>query len=163
MKRTKALLFVSLMLALSLLVLFGSTALASDRAGQAQYEVELPDTTSISIDYSAITTVIANYFSYYYRSIEQLAVAPELAAYVADTDDTHLYLRALQYGISWRKALNTGIADSNVKRIAIKYAKQNASGLITVGAYVNVGFRYLDDESQTMTGLGEGGTLGSRQ
>ncbi len=85
-----------LFLALTLLVLLSSSSVATaslDLAGglaQPGYEVRLPDTDDATIDYSAITEVIGNYFACYYRSLENLSVVPELGHYVADTDDTHL-------------------------------------------------------------------------
>ncbi len=149
---TRRLAVTALVVAMSLLVLFSSIALAADDAYPAGYEVRLPAITDSALDYSAVTTVIAGYFTTYYRSIEQLAVAPELADYIIDNDETHLYTCALQYSIDWRKASGpdlAGIVDTKVERVDIKYAKQSSDRPLEVVAAVGVGFRYLADPSQT--------------
>jgi hypothetical protein len=132
--------------------------MASNETGSEPYEVRLPASTDSSLDYAAITTVIADYFTNYYQSLEQLVILPKLADFIADTDDTHLYLRGLQYSIDWRKEVGSGIgaiADSKVESIEIKYAKQRGKKPIEVTAYVKVGYRYLQDESRTAAGVGD--------
>lgn len=154
---TKRLLLAPIVLALLLFGLLSSAVLASDDASQAQYEVKLPATTDSALDYSAITTVIAGYFTCYYQSLEQLAVAPDLTTYIADTDETHLYLRVLQYNIDWRTEWGpsiSGIADSKLESIEIKYAQRPGTGPIEVRAYVKAGLRYVADESRKRTSAG---------
>jgi hypothetical protein len=152
---TKGSVRVIVVLALALIAFFSSSAVASSGLDQAGYEVRLPDTNDATIDYSAITHAIGNYFACYYRSLGNLTVASELGNYVADTEDTHLFLEALKYGINWRKQCNSGIADTRVELVDVKYAKRLESGAIDVRAYVKVGFRYLDDKSGTRTSVGD--------
>lgn len=156
--RRKLLVLVPVVFALLALGLCSPAAATSDGAGQAQCEVTLPDTTDSALDYPAITTVIADYFTCYYRSLEQLAVEPDLSSYIADTEETHLYLRMLQYGIDWRKEWGpsvSGIADGKLESIDIKYARQRDAGQIEVRAYVVAGFRYVADESRTRNRAGD--------
>ncbi len=156
--RATRLLCVTVILALSMLSLFGSGALASNVDGSAQYEVILPATTDSSVDYSAIASVIADYFTQYYRSLEQLAITPELADYIADTDETHLYLCALQYGIDWRKEVGGdigAIADTKVESVEIKYAAQYPAKPLAVRAYVKVAYRYVTDKTRTVAKMGD--------
>jgi hypothetical protein len=155
MMNIKRMLLASAVLALALLVVLTSSVFASTPVSQAAYEVKLPATSDGTIDYSGITNVVANYFTCYYLSLEKLSVAPELGNYVADTDETHLCLDALQYGINWRKQLNTGVADTKLELVDVKYAKQSDSGAIDVRAYVKVEFRYVDDKSGTMASVGD--------
>lgn len=143
-------------LAMALLPFLGSSAVGYSGSTQTEYDVNLPVTADSTIDYTETVRVIAGYFSSYYQSLEKLTVVPELGHYVVDTDDTHLYLCALQYGINWRQALEAGgIADSRVESVDVKYGRRLASGDIDIRAYVKIGFRYTEDRTATRTGFGD--------
>jgi hypothetical protein len=56
-----------------------------------------------------------------------------------EADETHLYLGALQYGINWRMALDSGrIADSQVQGVEMVYSKPGEDGAVDIRAYVKV-------------------------
>lgn len=114
------------------------------------------ETTDGATTDGAVGDVIRDYFSHYYHSLEQLRVDGSIWDCVVDTDDTHLYLCALQYGINWRKALDSGlITDSAVESVDLQSVDARQDGAIDIKAYVTVGFRYHDDESGRMTSVGD--------
>lgn len=106
----------AIVLALTVAFCTSVTDAASTSDG-SEFELVLPEKQYAEIDYASVAAVLYGYFSEYHKSIEALDVSPKLMRYVVDTENTHLYLCALQYGINWRKAMNTGIADSRVKKL----------------------------------------------
>lgn len=115
----------------------------------------LAATGTFTIPENAVESVIQGYFTHYYKSLERLGVDQAIYDYVADTDETHLYLCQLQYEIDWRTTSGAGgIADSRVQSVQVQHADPQEDGSIDVSAYVEIRFRYLDDESGTMTGPG---------
>lgn len=128
---------------------------ATSTADGSEFELVLPEKQYAEIDYASVAAVLYGYFSEYHKSIEALDVSPKLMRYVVDTENTHLYLRALQYGINWRKAMNTGIADSRVNEIDLKHVRPLPDGSVEIRAYIRISYRYLEDEANTIAHSGD--------
>lgn len=144
----------AIVLALTVAFCTSVTDAASTSDG-LEFELVLPEKQYAEIDYTSVAAVLYGYFSEYHKSIEALDVSPGLMRYVADTENTHLYLRALQYGINWRKAMNTGIADSRVNEIDLKYVRPLPDGDVEIRAYIRISYRYLEDETNTIAHSGD--------
>ena len=143
-------------IALALAVVFRtSVTAASSTSGEPKFELILPEKQYAEIDYASVAAVLYGYFSEYHKSIESLEISPRLMHYVVDTENTHLYLCALRYGINWRKAIGMGIADSRVKGIDLKYARPLPDGSIDIRAYIRVSYRYVGDETKTIAQSGD--------
>ncbi|MGN0799950.1 MAG: amidase domain-containing protein [Christensenellales bacterium] len=155
MKRTvKRIQIAAIVLVLTVAFCTSVTAASSTSDG-SEFDLILPEKQYAEIDYASVAAVLHDYFSEYYRSIEKLAISSKLMNYVVDNENTHLYLCALQYGINWRKAMATGIVDSSIKEIDLKYARLLPDGSIDIRAYVRVVYRHLDDETKTMAQNGD--------
>jgi hypothetical protein len=147
---------MTIVVSLVLIGLSWSVGCGSEEVASDSSNVESPETSSAAITDVAVSGVIQNYFSCYYKSLEQLEIDQAIWEYIVDTDETHLYLGALQYGINWRKALDSGrIADSQVQGVEMVYSKPGEDGAVDIRAYVRVGFRYLDGEFKGRTSMSD--------
>jgi hypothetical protein len=132
-----------------------SVACASDQVAVQTSDTQAHEISTGAPDDRAVEGVIRSYFSCYYRSVEQLALDSAIWDYVADTDETHLYLRHLQYEIDWRQASGSRVVDCSVGGIDVLSASRNDDGTVNIKAYVRWSYRYPGDTSGTIAKAGD--------
>ena len=143
------------MVGLLLAAALWTVACSSDQVEVHASDTQVRETSLGAPDDHAVEDVIRGYFSCYYRSVEQLRLDSAIWDYIADTDETHLFLGHLQYEIDWRQASGSRIADCSVGGIDVQSASRNEDGMVNIKAYVQWSFRYPGDASGTIARAGD--------
>lgn len=117
-------------------------------------DAEKTDITYDIISESSAETLIERYFTKYYTCIENLRIDRGIYDTIVDNEETHMYLKQLEYSINWREALNEGIYDTAVNKVEIKNISKAADGNSKITAYVVMEYKYCSDVTNTLTSCG---------